>query len=95
MHDRKSSDFASFTEEMLENPMVRAGYDMSKANADVARLIKTLRTRAELSQGEFAQLMQMSIDSFIQLEAGKGLEQISATRIAYIARLCGSRLVAE
>lgn len=95
MHDKKSSDLASFTEEMLENPMVRAGYDMSKANADVARLIKTLRTRAELSQGEFAQLMQMSIDSLIQLEAGKGLEQLSVAQIAYVARRCGSRLVVE
>lgn len=70
----EGSDLRTFTKSLLKNPLVRAGYERSKADFDVARVVTRLRLGAELTQGQFARLVKSPIETLIDIEAGKNAE---------------------
>lgn len=94
---RRGVPYRSVREELLRHPEARQAYDEYAAAMAGARLIREMRTHADLTQEQLADRMQVSASVIGRLERGRGRRGPTVEMLLRIATACNYslRLMAE
>ncbi len=93
-NEAEASSLQSFTRDLLSKyASVRAGYYERNAIVQVARLVKTMRLEAGLTQRELAARLHTSHRTIVRLEAGTGKQAPRVEKLARVAAACNFELV--
>ncbi|NIP71813.1 MAG: helix-turn-helix transcriptional regulator [Gammaproteobacteria bacterium] len=89
---RRGVPYRSVREELLRKPQVKQAYDEYAAALAAARLVREMRTHAELTQAQLASRMNMSASVIGRLERGRGRRGPTMEMLLRIATACNYSL---
>jgi ribosome-binding protein aMBF1 (putative translation factor) len=77
-----------FFDKMLRDPEIKMLYEQQKAKTHIAKAVRTVRTRAGLTQEELAKKMKTTQSVIARLESGTNQRSPSLDILARVAAAC-------
>jgi len=91
MKNNKRPSFKEFKEELLQDPEMKAAYDLLEPEFSLLRQFIRARKRAKYSQVELAEKLQVQQPAIARLERG-GYANTSVNRLSQVADALGYKL---